>query len=66
MTVLLGSGSGELPYEGKQIGELINVAVPAAIANAVFDAVGVRLMALPVSAETVYRALRDQAAAQHR
>jgi CO/xanthine dehydrogenase Mo-binding subunit len=34
------------------------VAVPAAIANAVFDAVGVRLTELPVTAEKVYAGLQ--------
>ena len=58
-TVLLESGPGELPYQGKQIGELVNVPTPAAIANAVYDAVGVRFMELPITAEKVYRKLRE-------
>jgi xanthine dehydrogenase molybdenum-binding subunit len=57
-TVLLESRSGPAPYEGKAIGELTNVAVPAAIANAVADATGVRLTELPITAELVYAALR--------
>jgi CO/xanthine dehydrogenase Mo-binding subunit len=40
-----------------------NVALPAAITNAVFDAVGVRLRELPVSAEKVLEGLSDRAAA---
>jgi CO/xanthine dehydrogenase Mo-binding subunit len=36
-----------------------NNAPPAAIANAIADAVGLRLFNLPVRAETIYRALRD-------
>ena len=57
-TVLIETQAGPAPYAGKAVGELSNVAVPAAVANAVFDAVGVRLMALPISAEQVYAALR--------
>jgi CO/xanthine dehydrogenase Mo-binding subunit len=57
-TVLIETPRGPAPYQGKAIGELTNVAVPAAIANAVFDAVGVRLTTLPVTAERVYAALR--------
>jgi CO/xanthine dehydrogenase Mo-binding subunit len=59
-TVLVAAKAGELPFGGKHIGELSNVPLPAAIANAVCDAVGVRLMDLPVTAEKVYDALRSQ------
>jgi CO/xanthine dehydrogenase Mo-binding subunit len=57
-TVLLESKAGPTPYEGKSIGESSNVAPPAAIANAVYDAVGVRITDLPITAEKVYNALR--------
>jgi xanthine dehydrogenase molybdenum-binding subunit len=57
-TVLIQTESGPTPYGGKAIGELSNVAVPAAIANAVFDATGVRFMELPITAEKVYEALQ--------
>jgi len=60
-TVLIESQAGPAPYAGKAVGELSNVAVPAAVANAVFDAVGVRLMALPISAEQVYAGLQAKA-----
>jgi CO/xanthine dehydrogenase Mo-binding subunit len=59
-TVLVESDLGPAPYEGKAIGELSNVAVPAAVANAVHDAIGVRLLDLPVTAEKVYAALRER------
>ena len=57
-TVLVPSGGGSGPYEAKAIGELSNNATAAAIANAVADAVGIRLFELPVTAERVYAALR--------
>jgi CO/xanthine dehydrogenase Mo-binding subunit len=50
-------GSG--PFGGKGVGESGTFAVSPAIANAIEDAVGVRLTALPLSAEAVYRALRQ-------
>ena len=61
-TVLVESRSGPAPYAGKAVGEHSNVAIPAAVANAVFDAVGVRLTDLPVTAEKVYRGLKSRAA----
>jgi CO/xanthine dehydrogenase Mo-binding subunit len=57
-TVLVETKTGPAPYAGKAVGELSNVAVPAAIANAVFNAVGVRLMELPITAEKVYAGLQ--------
>jgi CO/xanthine dehydrogenase Mo-binding subunit len=57
-TVLVETPSGPAPHAGKAIGESSNVAVPAAIANAVFDAVGVRITELPITAEKVYAELR--------
>jgi CO/xanthine dehydrogenase Mo-binding subunit len=58
VTVLVETKAGPAPHGGKAIGETSNVAVPAAIANAVFDATGVRLNELPVTAEKVYSGLR--------
>ena len=59
-TVLVHSGGGVAPYEGKAIGEFANNSPPAAIANAVADAVGVRLFDLPVKADTIYQALKGK------
>jgi CO/xanthine dehydrogenase Mo-binding subunit len=59
-TVLVPSPGGTGPYEAKAIGELANNATAAAIANAVADAIGVRLFELPVTAERVYAALRKR------
>jgi xanthine dehydrogenase molybdenum-binding subunit len=59
-TVLVKGGkNGPGPYEAKGIGEHANVTPPAAIANAVHDACGVRLFDVPVTAEKVYRGLRE-------
>ena len=45
------------PYGAKSIGELTTPLAPAAISNAVYDAVGVRIVDLPVTAEKVFAAL---------
>ncbi|HXG51698.1 MAG TPA: xanthine dehydrogenase family protein molybdopterin-binding subunit [candidate division Zixibacteria bacterium] len=57
-TVLVESPGGVGPFEAKPIGEFANNGPPAALANAVADAVGVRLFELPLAAEKIYRALR--------
>jgi CO/xanthine dehydrogenase Mo-binding subunit len=49
------------PFGAKGVGESGTFAVSPAIANAIEDAVGVRLGALPLTAEAVYRALREAA-----
>jgi CO/xanthine dehydrogenase Mo-binding subunit len=61
-TVLVPSGGSIAPYAVKAIGEFANNAAPAAIANAVADAVGVRLFELPITAEKICRALRAKTA----
>jgi CO/xanthine dehydrogenase Mo-binding subunit len=59
-TVLVQGNNGPGPYEAKGIGEHANVAPPAAIANAVQDACGVRLFEIPLTAERLYHALRER------
>ena len=59
-TVLIKGRNGPGPYEAKGIGEHANVSPPAAIANAIQDACGVRLFSIPATAERVYQALRRQ------
>ena len=46
------------PFGAKGAGEVATFCVSPAIANAIDDAVGVRLTGLPLDPETVYRALR--------
>lgn len=57
-TVLVKSTGGVGPLDSKPIGEFANNGPPAAIANAIADAVGVRLFELPVTAEKIYRLLK--------
>jgi CO/xanthine dehydrogenase Mo-binding subunit len=59
-TVLVEEKIGPAPFHGKAIGESSITPTGAAIANAVYDAVGVRFHDLPITAEKVYRALREK------
>ncbi len=49
------------PFGAKGVGEVATFCVSPAIANAIDDAVGVRLMELPLNPETVFRAIRAKA-----
>ena len=59
-TVVLDSDTGEGPYSIRGIGEAPCIPVAPAIANAVADAVGVRVRDLPITAVKVYRALKEK------
>jgi len=49
--VIVEHGHPDGPYGAKGLGEVVVVPTPAAIANAVFDAVGVMVHSLPITAE---------------
>lgn len=57
-TVIMEDEDGVGPYGAKSIGESPIVPVAAAIANAVEDAVGVRITDLPITAEKIFHALQ--------
>jgi CO/xanthine dehydrogenase Mo-binding subunit len=59
-TVIVQSDEGVGPYKVKGIGENPISPVAPAIANAIEDAVGVRIKDLPITAEKIYAALRAQ------
>ena len=59
-TVLLESEHGDGPYNIRGIGEAPCTPVAPAIANAVEDAIGVRIRDLPITAEKVYAALKQR------
>ena len=52
------------PFGAKGLGEIGLDAIPAAIANAIADAVGVRITELPITSEKIYRAMHPSAFAQ--
>ena len=64
VSVFVEDAPGPGPYEAKAVGELSNVTIPAAVANAVARACGARIMELPVTAERVLAALRARSAVQ--
>jgi CO/xanthine dehydrogenase Mo-binding subunit len=59
-TILIESGDGVGPFGAKGVGEPSVNSVAPAIANAVYDAVGVRVRKLPITAEKVFMALREK------
>ncbi|MSP38347.1 MAG: xanthine dehydrogenase family protein molybdopterin-binding subunit [Deltaproteobacteria bacterium] len=59
-TTILQSDFGSGPYNSMSIGETALIPTAAAIANAVEDAVGVRIKSLPITAEKVLDALRGR------
>ena len=62
-SIVLESGSGKGPFGAKGIGEpAISAAAPAA-ANAIKDAIGVRITHLPITAERIFMALQEETAA---
>lgn len=62
-TIVLERPAADGPYGAKGIGEMsANPQIPA-VANAIFDAIGVRVDTLPITPERILRALKDRAAA---
>ena len=56
-TAITQSNAGSGPYNSMSIGETAIMPTAAAIANAVEDAVGVRIKSLPITSEKVFAAL---------
>jgi xanthine dehydrogenase molybdenum-binding subunit len=56
-TVLVSTEVGPGPFGAKAVGEVTNSGVAPAVANAVQDAIGARVMELPITAERVLAAL---------
>jgi CO/xanthine dehydrogenase Mo-binding subunit len=63
-TVLVEGPAEDGPFGAKGVGEPPIVPVPAAIANAIFNAVGVRVTSLPITPEKLRRAIRERGTAQ--
>jgi CO/xanthine dehydrogenase Mo-binding subunit len=60
--IVLESRSGLGPFGAKGIGEPVYAPVAASIANAVADAIGVRIFDLPITPEKVVKAVREKEA----
>jgi CO/xanthine dehydrogenase Mo-binding subunit len=62
-TILVQHPSVAGPYGAKGVGEPPNIEPPAAVANAVAAATGLRVTALPITAEKIALGLHDTGAA---
>ena len=58
--IIVESVHNEAPYGAKGVGEPAAAATPPAIANALYDAIGVRITDLPLTPEKVLRALAEK------
>ena len=58
-SVMVESMDPDGPYGAKGLGEPGLVPTAGAIANAIYDAVGVRIKSLPITAEKILRALKE-------
>ena len=64
-TIIIPSHEGTGPFGAKSVGEIaINGPAPA-IANAIFDAVDIRMFELPMTPERVWKKLREEVALDH-
>ncbi|MBI4527399.1 MAG: molybdopterin-dependent oxidoreductase, partial [Deltaproteobacteria bacterium] len=63
-TILIEGAPGAGPFQAKSIGEIPTCPIAPAIANAIFDAVGVRITDLPVTGEKIVAALKESGAHQ--
>jgi len=59
-TIMLESGDGVGPFGAKGIGEPSLNSIAPAIANAVCDAVGVRILDLPLTPEKILKAIKEK------
>jgi CO/xanthine dehydrogenase Mo-binding subunit len=58
--ILVGADDPEGPFGAKEAGEGPLVATLPAVANALYDAVGVRFYSLPVTPDKVVRGIEDR------
>jgi 4-hydroxybenzoyl-CoA reductase alpha subunit len=60
-TFLVEDPDGNGPFGAKEVGQGPLLPIPPAVANAVFDAVGVRIDEIPVTPEKIHQALKAKA-----
>lgn len=59
-SILVEEPHREGPYGAKGIGEIVTVPTSSAIANAIYDAVGIRIKDLPITPDKLLRALKNK------
>ncbi|MEE9582142.1 MAG: molybdopterin cofactor-binding domain-containing protein, partial [Acidimicrobiia bacterium] len=62
--IIVESAHSEAPFGAKGVGEPAAAATPPAIANALYDAIGIRITDLPLSAERVREAIANAVASE--
>jgi len=60
ITRLIENEDSDGPYGAKGIGEPATIATAPAIANAIYDAIGVRIFDLPITPEKILKALKEK------
>jgi len=60
VAMLAPAPCAEGPFGAKGIGEGVTVPCPPAVSNAIYNAVGVRIKDLPLTAEKILKALKDK------
>jgi len=60
ITRLIENEDSDGPYGAKGIGEPATIATTPAIANAIYDAIGVRICHLPITPEKILKALKEK------
>jgi CO/xanthine dehydrogenase Mo-binding subunit len=60
VSILVESSHPEAPYGAKGVGEPAAAATAPAIANAIYDAIGVRIRDLPITPEKILAGLRER------
>ncbi len=61
-TIIIETDDPQGPFGAKGVGEMGGTPTAAAIANAIYDAVGVRMTKLPMTPERILRAIEDKQA----
>lgn len=56
----------EGPYGAKGIGEPLTACMPAAIANAVYNVIGMRIKELPITREKIFWAIKEKSLSKER
>jgi len=59
-SIIVASHDPSGPFGAKGVGEMAIAPVPGAIANAVYDAIGIRFTTLPITKEKVLHALKNR------
>jgi len=60
VVTLIENPQSDGPYGARGIGELTMLSIPPAIASALFDATGVQMFNLPMTPESVWKAIKEQ------